>query len=1444
MVLVIMRYFCIVMLSRKLALAFCLISLSFLSIAKDKSSGNPEKKKEEIQSKLSDHFTRAEAVFEINTGQYESEFSYRYGSPTANVDFYTEKVVFSLRRQTKNIDLSKPDGFAEFEYVSWEIDFNPSSISTLTHETEQLVKGVHYFKNNNGKSLNKTTTDRITYKDIFPHIDLVFYSNTDGALKYDFVLHPGAKLSDIKLNYTGVESMRILQDGTMSYSTKWGIVTEDKPVSFLQSNQSTVDISYRLDGNSLGFQADQDLITETTIIDPIYVDWSTYFYGTGSSTTGWAWTWVLDLDIDDSNNVYVTGMTSDRFPANTGAYDTSPGGYYDAFVCKMAPAGDSIIWFSYIGGSSYEYSFTLTVNGMEQPAIAGFSWSNDFPTTPGAFDRSGGAINYYKGFIAKFGKDGDSLIFSTFLGGSGSDLIHSMVLDAGGNLYITGETKSSDFPVTANCFQPTYGGAGSSSWWTGGDAFLTKMNPNGTSLLFSTYIGGALDDVAYEVALSPANEIYLVGKTSSGNFPVTAGSNIFNYNVQGTTDGFVMKFRTNGNTLVYSKLLGGSGADWFEGVYINDIDEAYIAGISESSNFYTTSKAYQRSSAGGADIVLVKMNRLGQNVIYSTYLGGGGDEKYYSGWIYNSNVSVSVNVREEPIICGISRSSNFPVTSDALMKVNPSSVTGGWWSSSAVIAKLDYLGEKLLYSTYFGGSSYEIPGANKLKRISCYTNILYGGVTASSDFPTTSGVYKEGKSSSGSGFFWTGFISKFRDTLYTDLIELSLSDTIYECDNVFEILDVKNQGADILWSNGSVQRYEIIRDTGTYWVQATYGCDTARDTIHFVLEYSPIVPVLPADSVYCDQFPSINLDAGNDSMLAVYNWSTGDTSKNITINSPSKYWVSIQTPHCGTKTDSVTYRLLMTPDVSLPPDSIFCDSIRLNLQSGLLNNDEIYWWNTGDSVNSLAINATGTYQLNAQNFCGEDSAMMQVSLLYTPVAQLPADTVFCDQAMFTVYANGLDSNQEVYLWADIDNSIILGLKDSLLINKTGLYSLQSTNRCGSDKDSIGVGLLLTPELNLGADSIYCDTIELQLIKGIANNAESYYWDNGSTLNSRTLNTAGTYWLRIQNKCATVVDSIKLTQKWSPIALISNASIGEVPDSVFCDAVSIKLDAAIADPEASYLWNTGVTTASINANASGLYTVKVKNYCGEDIDDVNFALLSSPTVELGPEKVFCGSVVPFNVSVGTENNNELYLWSTGDVDGEANIQTAGKYWVQISNKCARVSDTAVVRISPYPIVQLPEDTSLCGNFELILDAANPGMSYLWEPYGETSQTIKANEQRVYTVHVTNSDGCTTTDRMEITGDCISHYYFPNAFRPDGDGRNDEFKPSLVNFERYEMSIYNRWGELLFRTNDANDGWDGKYKGTDVQQGVYLYVITFVATEDLKHHNFSGIVNLLR
>lgn len=1396
--------------------------------------------KDALQSGLRQGLGVNALLFEKNDGQFKETFQYRYSNSNACVDFYEDKILFGLRRATTEFDPRQIDKPVKFDYVTWSINLNNAQTETIEPDALDNSSPVNFFVKH-GKNIKQRRTSKLTYKEVYPNIDLVFYTTKEGELKYDFILKKGANLDDIRLEYENVKDLGISEDKELVYTTKWGEIREAEPFSYIAKNNKEVDIAYVVDNNEVRFEAGFEEVEETIVLDPIYVDWSTYFYGTGNNGTTWAYTSVYDLDVDDEGYVYATGITNDRFPGLANSYDTTTNGYYDAFICKMAPNGDSIVWFSYLGGSSYEYCFTLAVNDNQEPVVSGFTWSSDFPITPGAFDStadiSSGWFNYYAGFVSKLSKNGDSLIFSTYLGGNGSDLIHSLILDDSNNVYIAGETRSTDFPTTPGCYQSEYGGnSGTSSWWTGGDGFITKMRPDGKSIEFSTYLGSYAADAIYEIALSSTKEIFVVGKTASTNFPVTPGARIFNYSVLGPNDGFVCRFSADGKKMIYGKLMGGSGEDWFEGIYVNEKDEAYIAGISRSSNFYTTTGAYQRTNRGGADIVVVKLPSGGQNVFYSTYLGGSGDELYYSGFIYNSNVRIAANVREEAIICGISRSNNFPVTANALQTQNPSSNgSSTWWNSSATIAKLDYTGKELLYGTYYGGSGYEVPGANRLKRTSCYTNILYGGFTSSSDYPTTKGVYKEDKQSASTGFFWTGFISRFRDTLYTDLIDLSFQDTILECDRVFELFNSRNIGADILWSNGSTNQYQTIEEPGMLWVQATYGCDTVRDTVHIELEYSPTMPVLPNDSVYCDNFPSITLDAKNDTIGATYLWQNGDTVQTQDISTEGKYWVQVSTPNCGDKTDTVTYKLRQTPEIDLFSDSLFCDSIAETLTVGIPGNEESYVWSTLDSVATTVIQDTGLYWVKVTNMCGEDSTSFRARMLKTPGLILPPDSQFCDKVDLSLPI-GKENNDETYLASEINTQVGLWVGDSVHFNMPGLYEVTISNGCGAIADTLELSVIETPVSQFSIDSVFCDNINYPVEIGSSNNDESYVWNDGATSKLRTLTETGLFIGTISNKCGSASDSFELT-------ILKSPSVQLPDDSVFCDNISWLVDASF-DDDVDYLWQDGSTQSNYAISNVGRYAVTLTNKCGSASDDLEVGILYSPKVDLGEDRLFCGSLQPVNLEVGLQNNNEDVVWSTGERSTNVSLFNVGNYWVSITNKCGLASDSLEIRLIDNPSVDLGPDTTLCGNFTVLLDAGNEGMDYLWFPYGERTRTIEATEQITYRVEVTNEFGCIGTDEFTIDGGCKSFFHVPNAFSPNNDGLNDNFRPTLVNYQDFWMKIYNRWGELLYSVEGDLSGWDGTLDGEALPEGVYMYQIGFISTESMRNENLSGQVHLLR
>lgn len=1386
-------------------------------------------------------------VFRKNAGQWDNDIYYRSVTSHSSVTFFSNKVSFGLEKLEEDFWQSAGnDAFhaPKAQYLVWEMEFvNANNVAPVGSVSTD--RNIRFFGPGSDKSARISEYKQLKYSNLYNGVDLVMYSSEGGQLKYDVLVQPGGDIASFAMKYNGVEGLEVNVSGELVVKTSWGVFNEAKPYSYqwIDGRKVEVDVAYKVNGTTFGYEINGQWDPEKElIIDPIYLDWSTFFYGDKDSNGTWGWTWILDVDIDNEESVYAVGMTSERFPYKPGAYDTTFT-FYTGFVAKMNASGDSMLWFTYIGSSGWEYVTSVTVNELKQPVISGITSKNDFPTTSGAFDEVGkncGSGYCYQSFVTKFDSTGSSLIFSTFLTGTNGsstwniDWIRGMAINGSGEVYVCGNTASSDYPVTAGAFQTNFGGEGTTvpgqDWSVRGDAFLTKLKSDGSGLVFSTFIGGAGNEAAYDIFLNGNQDVYIVGTTNSNNFPTTPAAPMFNKVAKGPGDGFVSKFKPDGSGVIYSVMVGGSGYERFEGIYSNGFDEPYVAGYSGSSDFPVTTNAYQKTNKGGDDVVIFKMPSSGTNMIYSTYVGGSLNESSWNSPFF-SNVKVTANVREEAILTCVTKSKNFPITPDALQSTHKSQSS---WAVNSAIVKLSYGGDKLLYGTYFGGSGWEYPGAVKTKRVGCVSFILTGGVTGSADYPTTNGAWKVDPKQWSSGFTYSGYLTKFRDTLHTDLIELALLDTIIECDLVFEVLDAQNQGADIWWSHGPRTRMAIIKDTGTYWVTATYGCDTVSDTIHFDLEYRPIVPVFGNDTTYCDSFPGVLLDAKNDTILASYLWMDSSVNQTYTATEPGLYSVTITTPHCGSKSDQIELKRLNTPDFELA-DSVFCDSVSITVDVGNENNQVKYLWFDGDTLQAHSFNDTGTYYVVLSNLCGVDSVPFVFDKITTPVAGLPGDSVFCDNINWLL-RQGKSDNQENYYWSTPDQLVSFGVSDTLLVSASGGYRVEISNKCGSSADTVYTSLIKTPVADL-VDTVYnCDQVVTVLQTGQVNNQETYLWSNNETTPQIIAANPGWYKVTISNKCGLARDSVLVVYKSTPLIQLPS-------DSVFCDVVNLLLDAEIADDEATYEWSTGATTSSIMVNDEGIYEVTVYNRCGQFTDQVEIGKLLTPTLDLGADQIFCGMVESRNFTIGMLGNNEVYLWSNGATSSSQTLNE-GRHWAQISNKCATVSDTVVLRASPYPVVDLGPDTILCGNFALNLDAGNPGMQYEWLPTGETTQKITARKQIIYTVTVTNEDGCSSTDQFEIGTSCISTFHIPSAFSPNRDGINDTFKPNLVNFENYTLLIFNRWGEIIFQTENVEEGWDGTFGGEMVMDGIYFYSIRFITTEDGAFKTLNGPVHVLR
>jgi hypothetical protein len=374
------------------------------------------------------------------------------------------------------------------------------------------------------------------------------------------------------------------------------------------------------------------------------------------------------IAVDSFGNAYVTGQTlSSDFPITPGAFQTackdcSGGG--SSFVTKLNASGSALVYSTFLGGSSGEVGSGIAVDFSGDAYVAGGTSSRDFPITPGAFQTTcgGGSNNcgYGDAFVTQLNSTGSALVYSTYLGGSLIDDANSITTDASGNAYVTGETDSADFPITAGVFQPSLAG--------NYDSFVTELNSAGSALIYSTYLGGSGTDLAYGIALDTSGDAYVTGETNSVNFPTTAGA--FQTNCGGgctTSDAFVSKLSTTGSTLLYSTYVGGSGYDEAHSVALDVSGNAYVSGWTFSSDFPTTPGAFDPICKACANLTndgfFSELRSDGSTLLYSTYLGGSGYNNSFTvgDWAYG----IAVDPAGGAYVAGRTSSTDFPVTPGA-----------------------------------------------------------------------------------------------------------------------------------------------------------------------------------------------------------------------------------------------------------------------------------------------------------------------------------------------------------------------------------------------------------------------------------------------------------------------------------------------------------------------------------------------------------------------------------------------------------------------------------------------------------------------------------------------------------------------------------------------------------------------------------------------------------
>jgi gliding motility-associated-like protein len=970
--------------------------------------------------------------FTQNKNQWPAQVQYRADLPSGKLFLEKSSFTYLFYDSEKLAQMhNHQHGQGEEEHnesASSLMDFHAFRVSFLNCNPQPIIRQEeesgelrNYFLGNDpGKWASDVKSySKISYEGIYPYTVLELFQNDD-HLKYQYKIGPGGDVSTIRMKYEGADSLYISQ-GRLIIKTSVNTITEETPYSYqiIRGKKVTVPSAFSLQGNELsfifpkGFNKNYELV-----IDPKLI-FSTYSGSYGDN-------WGNTATFDQAGNLYSGGSVFESgFPATFGAYQVNFAGGFNSYgvgvdvgILKYNPTGTSLLYATYLGGSNTEIPHSLVVNENNELLIFGSTSSNNFPVTIGSFDQSfnGGSSTYPMGFgdavlyqagsdifVSKLSTTGSALLASTFIGGSANDgiiylngaltknygdqLRGEIITDKNNNVYLASSTQSSNFPIVGG-FQASHGNAG------GHDAVVVKLNPNLSSITWSSFLGGNLHDVAFSIALDSLNNVYVAGGTRSFNFPTTPLS--INPSGIGVGDGFVTAIDQSGDSIISSTYLGTSEYDQAYFVQLDTEENVYVFGQTDGT-YPVTAGVYSNPNSGQ---FIHKLTKDMDSTLFSTVIGNGSGAPnisptaflvnecgniFLSGWGGTVNASTDNFGSFTGYIGG--NTNNMSVTSDAFRPT-----TDG---SDFYIMALEKNAKSLLYGTYFGengGVGDHVDGGTSRfdKR-----GIIYHSVCAScggsQSFPTTSGAWSGSNNSTNCN----NAAFKF------DLASLKASftaDTVSGCGPLpIFFTNTSLGGKSFTWTFGDGATFttsgtgafsHTFSNPGSYTVMLVAydlttctGSDTALHTINV---YTLTPPTAPSSYTICTG-DTVQLNAGANPYYT-YVWSPANSLSDSTVYNPvstatttTYYQVLItDTNNCSlTMHDTVYVAAILKPEYKNETGCRGLPKIAFqNNSQGPLN----YLWNFGDGQTSTEASPVheyasfGTYTAiltSYNNFCSE-----------------------------------------------------------------------------------------------------------------------------------------------------------------------------------------------------------------------------------------------------------------------------------------------------------------------------------------------------------------------------------------------------------------------------------------------------------------------------------------
>lgn len=1054
-----------------------------------------------------------------------------------------------------------------------------------------------------------------------------------------------------------------------------------------------------------------------------------------------------------------------------------------------------------------------------------------------------------------------SLTFSTFTGSLADNWGFTAAPDPNGNLFAGGIVFGSGYPVSAGPYDGSFNGGGGAGGAFMIDVGITKFNATGTNIIYSTYLGGSGNETPHSVVTGPTGELFILGVTSSPNFPMAGISydNSFNggpavmENSLGFdgTDIYIARFNAAGTNLLASTYIGGSGTDGinlgtarynygdqFRGEIIVRNGNVYVASVSQSTNF-PTQNPVQATLSGPQDAVFFEMN-LGLSAFqWSTYFGGSG---------YETGNSIQASSSGDVYVTGGTTSSGLPFPQGHDLTYN-----GGL--ADGYLVRLSGVSGNILAGTYIGSPDYD---QSYFVQLDLEDQVYVYGQTEGS-MPITAGCY--GNLNSGQ------FVSKYTTNLsaltWTTVVgagtgHVEISPTAFLVSNCKDIYlsgwgGTVNTSSQAVFSSSSgfpvtADAYQSSTNGSNFWI-AVLGEDAS------FLKYATYMGGTTSSSNHVDGGTS-RFDK-NGSIYHAVCGACGGNDNGFTTT-PQSWSPTNPSPNCNLA--AFKFELSNIEAIISDPEPLICLPDPVVFQNNSANGNS-FFWDFGDNTFSTDVNPSHVYASAGQytvtlivsdtNECFVPDTvefLVNIGDFEGGIVEPPGS--ICPGQSYQFEAYGGSS----YVWSPaqfLNNPNIFNPVATVTQNTQ--FTCIISDSCGVDTVSVWLNVF-GGSVQVSNDTTICVGSSVPLhVDGVvtATWSPGTYLDNPSSTNPVSTPANDITYTVI----GTTVDGCQLNEQVT-IDVVFDEPDPQMPDTLtYCQGLSAQVTVGGAD---QYTWSPPIDitpltgpTVTISSETERYYYCEFTNACGTEIDSMYVNLVSA-TVTAGNDTIVCPGEPAFMFATGGIS----YVWSPSvshlvpNGSQVSDIAPEPTNYMVVGTNPHGCVDSAFVMVDlyPQPFIQTnPDVYAMMGEpVQLSAISSTPG-PYVWSPAEYLSCVVcetpiaQPDQNFTYTVTYTDENGCSASDKVRIIYDAI--IYVPNAFTPDGNSLNSEFFAVGGNIKSLTLEIWNRWGELIY-TGGLNDkAWDGTYKSLPCPDGVYTWKIEYVDFMDNKRP-LVGHVTLLR